>query len=76
MVDGFSIDEIFSPVAKMTTLRFMFGVVATENLALIQLDAKTGFLHDDLKEELYMEQPNSFVASGQDHLVYRLRKSL
>ena len=60
----------------MTTLRFMLGVVAAENLELIQLDVKTTFLHGDLQEEIYMEQPKGFVASGQEHLVCRLRKSL
>ena len=60
----------------MTTLRFMLGVVAADNLELIQLDVKTSFLHGDLKEEIYMEQPKGFVATGQEHLVCRLRKSL
>ena len=60
----------------MTTLRFMLGVVAAENLELIQLDVKSAFLHSDLKEEIYMEQSKGFVAYGQEHLVYRLRKSL
>ena len=46
--------NIFSAVMKMTTLRFMLGVVAADNLELIQLDVKTTFLHGDLKEEMYM----------------------
>ena len=50
---GVDFDEIFSPVVKMNTLCFMLGVVATENLELIQLDVKTAFLHGDLKEELW-----------------------
>ena len=54
----------------------MLGVVAADNLELIQLDVKMTFLHDDLKEEIYMEQPKGFMASGQEHIVYRLRKSL
>ena len=60
----------------MTTLRFMLGIVAVDNLELIQLDVKMAFLHGDLKEEIYMEQSKGFVASGQEHLVYRLKKSL
>ena len=48
----------------MTTLRFMLDVVAAENLELIQLDVKTTFLHNDLKEEIYMEQSKGFMASG------------
>ena len=38
---GANFEEIFSPVVKMTTLRFMLGVVAADNLELIQLDVKT-----------------------------------
>ena len=45
---GIDFDEIFSQVVKMTTLRFMLGVVAADNLELIQLDVKTTFLHGDL----------------------------
>ena len=73
---GVDYDEIFSPVVKMTTLRLMLGVVAADNLELIQLDVKTVFLHGDLQEEIYMERSKGFVASGQEHLVCRLRKSL
>ena len=56
-------DEIFSPVVKMTTLRFMLDIVVAEILE------KTTFLHGDVKEEIYMEQPKGFVTSGQEHLV-------
>ena len=73
---GVDFDEIFSPVVKMKTLCFMLGVVAADNLELIQLDVKMAFLHSDLQEEIYMEQPKGFVASDHEHLVCRLRKSL
>ena len=33
---GVDFDKIFSPVVKMTTLHFMLGVVAADNLELIQ----------------------------------------
>ena len=42
------------PAAKMTTLRVMLALVATENLELAQMDVKTSFLHGDLDEEIYM----------------------
>ena len=49
------LDEVFSPVVKMTTLCFLLRVVAVENLELHQLVVKTVFPHDDVDEEIYME---------------------
>ena len=53
----------------MSTVRFLLGVVATEDLELIQLDVKTDFLHGNLKEEIYMEQLKGFVGACQENLV-------
>ena len=53
----------------MTTLIFMLGIMATQDLELIQLDVKTRFLHSDLEEEFCMEHLKGFVVSGQEYLV-------
>ena len=73
---GIDFEEIFSPVVKMTTLRVFLGLVATENLELVQMDVKTTFLHGDLDEEIYMQQSEGFAKKGKEHLVCRLKKSL
>ena len=54
----------------------MLDIVAAEDLELIKLDVKMKFLHGDLEEAIYMEQPKDFVVSGQEHLICRLMKSL
>ena len=54
---GIDFDEIFSPIVKMTAIKTILSIVAVEDLHLEQLNVKTTFLHGDLEEEIYMEQP-------------------
>ena len=54
--------DTFSPVAKMTYVRLFISLVATYNWDLHQFDIKNVFLHDDLQEEVYMEQLPGFVS--------------
>ncbi|MCO5569959.1 hypothetical protein L7F22_023673 [Adiantum nelumboides] len=73
---GVDFQEIFSPMVKMTTLRMLLALVATEDMELDQMDVITAFLHGDLEEEIYMQQPEGFVQKGKEHLVCKLLKSL
>ena len=41
-----------------------------------QLDVKSAFLNGELKEEVYLTQPEGFVEHGQEHLVCKLKKAL
>src|ERR1700735_42787 len=47
-----------------------------ENWEIHQMDIKSVFLHGDLDEEIYMEQPQGFIVAGSEHLVCRLQKAL
>ena len=82
MVKGYSqrkcIDyaEIFSPVVKLTSIRILLSVVASENLHLEQIDVKTTFLHGDLDKKIYMQQPEGFVVPGKEHMVCKITRSL
>ncbi|RVW38069.1 Retrovirus-related Pol polyprotein from transposon RE2 [Vitis vinifera] len=66
----------FSPVAKIASVRLLLSMAAMRSWPLYQLDIKNAFLHGDLAEEVYMEQPPDFVAQGESSLVCRLRHSL
>ena len=37
---------------------------------------KTAFLHGNLEEQIYIEQPEGFIQPGQEHLVCKLKRSL
>ena len=69
-------EEIFSPIVKMTTLCCVVALVAKEDMGLVQMDVKTAFLHGDLYEDIYIQQPEGFVEKGKENLVCKLKKSL
>ena len=69
-------DEVFSPVVRHTSIRVVLSLVAHQNLELEQLDVKTAFLHGNLEEEIFMEQPEGFKKPGTENLVCKLKKSL
>jgi len=73
---GVDYSDTFSPVAKLTSVRLFISLAASANWPLHQLDIKNAFLHGDLQEEVYMEQPPGFVAQGGYGRVCYLKKSL
>ncbi|GJY79999.1 retrovirus-related pol polyprotein from transposon TNT 1-94 [Tanacetum coccineum] len=59
-------NEIFSPVVKMTTIKLVLSIVASEDLHLEKLYVKTTFLHGDLDEDIYMTQPEGFQSAEKE----------
>ena len=45
------------------------------DLELEQLDVKTPFLHGELEEDIYMQQPKGFLVSEKEDYVCLLKKS-
>ena len=56
---------MFSPVVKHSLIRALLGIVAMDDLKLEQLDVKNAFLHGELEEDIYMQQPEGFVVQGK-----------
>lgn len=73
---GVDFEEVFAPVARIETVRLIMGMAASHSWELHHLDVKTAFLHGDLKEEVYVSQPEGFVIKGEETKVYKLKKAL
>lgn len=52
---GIDYEETFSPIIRPTIIRLMVALSLSLNWKIKQLDVKNAFLHDNLKETVYME---------------------
>ena len=59
---GVDYAKTLSPIAKIESVRILISFPANLGWPFVQLDVKNGFLHDDLEEDVYMEQPPRFIA--------------
>jgi hypothetical protein len=75
-VEGVDIGDIFSPIAKLTSIRVLISLAAAFDLEIEQMDVKTMFLHGDLEEYIYMKQPEGIVVKRKKELVCKLKTSL
>ena len=69
-------EQTFSPVAKVTTMRDVIAVATSKGWIMHQMDAKNVFLHGELQEEFYVEQPHGYVDESHPDYVCRLCKAL
>ena len=63
--EGLDYFDTYSLVIRITSIRLVLAIAAIRNLQAHQMDVKTAFLNGELEEEIYMEQPEVFIASGQ-----------
>lgn len=73
---GVDYTEVFAPVARFDTIRMILAMAAQSSWEVFQLDVKSAFLHGELKEEVFVQQPEGFTKKGEEEKVYRLRKAL
>jgi len=75
-VEGMDYDQIFSPVVRFETVRLILAISALESWHISGLDVRNAYLYGILDEEIYMEQPEGFIAKGQERKVLRLKRAL
>ena len=73
---GIDCDETFCPVVRFESVRTVIALAVQNGLKLYQTDFATAFLNGELKEEVYMKQPEGFETKGQEHLVCKLKRSI
>jgi hypothetical protein len=56
-VEGIDYNETFSPVAKMNSICLVLALATSHKWEVHKMDVKSTFLHEELQEEIYMEQP-------------------
>nr|GEZ71464.1 copia protein [Tanacetum cinerariifolium] len=74
--EGIDFEEFFAPVAHIEAIRIFITNAASRNMIVYQMDVKTDFLNGELKEEVYVCQPEGFVDPDHPTHVYHLKKAL
>ena len=73
---GIDYDEVFAHVARIETIRVIIALAASNGWEVHHLDVKTAFLHGELREDVYVTQPEGFTNKDNEGKVYKLHKAL
>jgi hypothetical protein len=63
-VEGLDFDETFAPVGRFESIHILLTYATHHDFNLYQIDIKSAFLNDPIKEEVYVEHP---IAVGSRH---------
>ncbi|GJS70730.1 retrovirus-related pol polyprotein from transposon TNT 1-94 [Tanacetum coccineum] len=74
--EGIDFEESFALVARLEATRIFIAFAAYMNMIVYQMDVKTAFLNDILREEVYVSQTDGFVDPKNPNHVYKLKKAL
>lgn len=73
---GVDFHKVFAPVARWDTIRLILAIAAKRAWEVFQLDVKSAFLHGELKEDVFVEQPKGFEVPNESNKIYKLKKAL
>ncbi|GJU93482.1 retrovirus-related pol polyprotein from transposon TNT 1-94 [Tanacetum coccineum] len=74
--EGIDYDETFAPTARMEAIRIFLAFATYMNFIVFQMDVKSAFLNEKLKEECYVKQTLRFESSEFPDYVCKLDKAL
>jgi hypothetical protein len=65
-IKGFDYGETFIFMVKITSFHILIALTAVYDYNIHQMDVQTTFFHDHLNEQIFMQQPPSYVFVGQE----------
>jgi hypothetical protein len=74
--EGIDYEETFSLLARYTSIRTILSLAVVMKWKVHKMDVKTTFLNGEIKEEVYVEQPQGFEVHDRETHVCRLKKAL
>nr|GFD51462.1 retrovirus-related Pol polyprotein from transposon TNT 1-94 [Tanacetum cinerariifolium] len=73
---GIDFEESFASVSRLEAIRIFLAYAAHKNMVVYQMDVNIAFLNGNLREEVYVSQPDRFVDQDNHNHVYKLKKAL
>nr|GEV88491.1 hypothetical protein [Tanacetum cinerariifolium] len=73
-IEDHPLDNII--LARLEAIRIFFAFAAHMNMIVYQIDVKTIFLNEILREKVYVSQLDGFVDQDNPNHVYKLKKAL
>nr|GEW00221.1 retrovirus-related Pol polyprotein from transposon TNT 1-94 [Tanacetum cinerariifolium] len=63
--EGIDFEESFAPVARLEAIRIFLAYAPHKNMVVYQMDVKTVFLNGNLREKVYVSQPDRGIFINQ-----------
>ncbi|GJY81591.1 retrovirus-related pol polyprotein from transposon TNT 1-94 [Tanacetum coccineum] len=74
--EGIDFEESFASVARIEAICIFVANAANKNMMIFHMHVKMAFLNGELKEEVYISQPEGFFDQDNPSHVYKLKKAL
>ncbi|GJV34480.1 putative ribonuclease H-like domain-containing protein [Tanacetum coccineum] len=74
--EGIDYDEFFAPITRIEAIRLFLAYASFKDFVVYQMDVKSAFLYEKIKEEVYVCQPPGFEDLDFPHRVYKVEKAL
>ena len=57
---GIDFDETYAPVTRLTSIRMLLAIAASQGLDIATLDVDSAYLHGDIDHKIYLKFPEGF----------------